>query len=218
MLDRLLHWITMVFWRTRQRTRRSALAGLSARGLKIGRDVVIMPDVTIDTGYPWLIEIEDGCRISSQVRIMAHDATSFRELGVTRIGRVRILRESFIGERSIILPGVTIGPRAMIAAGSLVTHDIGPGQMAAGNPARVYGKFEDYLQRVRTTVADSALFSLDSMDSPASREAARAALDEGKTVYVHGSSPGAPDHYNITEAEIAEQARAAFEKNFGKQT
>ena len=42
-----------------------------------------------------------------------------------------------IGEGSCIMPGVTIGDHSVIGAGSIVTHDIPPYSVAAGNPARV---------------------------------------------------------------------------------
>jgi acetyltransferase-like isoleucine patch superfamily enzyme len=43
----------------------------------------------------------------------------------------------FIGMRSLILKGVTIGARSVIGAGSIVTHDVPPDTIVAGNPARV---------------------------------------------------------------------------------
>ncbi len=43
----------------------------------------------------------------------------------------------FIGMRCLILKGGTIGAGAVIGAGSVVTHDVPPGAVAAGNPARV---------------------------------------------------------------------------------
>ncbi len=42
----------------------------------------------------------------------------------------------FIGPRSIILPGVTIADRAVVAAGAVVTKDVGEGQVVAGVPAK----------------------------------------------------------------------------------
>jgi acetyltransferase-like isoleucine patch superfamily enzyme len=43
----------------------------------------------------------------------------------------------WIGSKVVILPGVRIGSRAVIGAGSIVTKDVPPRCVAAGNPARV---------------------------------------------------------------------------------
>jgi acetyltransferase-like isoleucine patch superfamily enzyme len=48
---------------------------------------------------------------------------------------IRIGRGCFIGARAIILKGVTIGDGAVIAAGAVVTKNVAPEHMAAGNPA-----------------------------------------------------------------------------------
>jgi hypothetical protein len=108
-----------------------------------------MEDVQFDLNYPFLINIGDNCRVAKGVRILAHDATTFRDLGITRIAPVTILEGTFIGERAIILPGVTIGPRALIAAGSVVNRDIPEGKAVAGNPARPYSTYADILDKYR---------------------------------------------------------------------
>jgi acetyltransferase-like isoleucine patch superfamily enzyme len=45
----------------------------------------------------------------------------------------------FIGARALILKGVTVGGRAVIGAGAVVTRDVEPGAIVVGNPARVIG-------------------------------------------------------------------------------
>lgn len=56
-----------------------------------------------------------------------------------RTGPVRIEDDVFIGARAVILKGVTIGWGAVVGAGAVVTRDVGPGQVVAGNPAEVIG-------------------------------------------------------------------------------
>ncbi len=64
---------------------------------------------------------------------MGAAARRSRELGKP----VRIGSDVWIGGAAIVLPGVTIGDRAVIGAGSVVTHDVPADVFAAGNPCRV---------------------------------------------------------------------------------
>ena len=50
-----------------------------------------------------------------------------------------------IGADSTIMYDVKIGPNAIIAAGSVVTKDVPEGTIVGGNPAKVIGKFEDFV-------------------------------------------------------------------------
>jgi maltose O-acetyltransferase len=50
---------------------------------------------------------------------------------------ITIGNDVWIGGHSTILPGVTIGDGAVIAAGSVVTKDVSPRSLVAGNPAKV---------------------------------------------------------------------------------
>jgi len=65
-----------------------------------------------------------------------------RRGGRPAMAPVEIGRNAFVGDRSIILKGVTIGADAVVGAGSVVTADVPAGVIAAGNPARVVRALE----------------------------------------------------------------------------
>jgi putative colanic acid biosynthesis acetyltransferase WcaF len=52
-------------------------------------------------------------------------------------GKIKIGEDAFVGARAFVLPGVTIGPRAIVGACSVVTKDVPENVIAAGNPCRV---------------------------------------------------------------------------------
>jgi len=190
---------------------RLRLAKLISRGLKVGSNVYIMQDVEFDLGYPYLIEIGDNCRISKGVRILAHDATVFRDLGVTRLAPVRILEGTFIGERAIILPGVTIGPRALIAAGSFVNRDVGEGAMVAGNPARPYGKYADMREKYRKLVASGTVMKKEDMEQgTVTPDEIVGLLREQPVAFVRGVPSKDPYYVNATYDEMRDDAVRAY--------
>lgn len=85
----------------------------------------------LDKTYPKGIHIGPQSYVAFGASILTHDMTRGLYLD-TRIGR-----RCFIGAHSIILPGVTIGDESIVAAGSVVTKDVPPNTIVAGNPARV---------------------------------------------------------------------------------
>lgn len=62
-------------------------------------------EVIIDPGHCWLIELGDDVTLAPRVHSLAHDASTKRELGYTRIAKVKIGSNVFIGAGSIVLSG-----------------------------------------------------------------------------------------------------------------
>jgi len=64
------------------------------------------------------------------------------------VGKVDIKDNVFIGHGAIILPNVTIGPNAIVAAGAVVSKDVPEGTIVAGVPAKVIGQLDDLVERL----------------------------------------------------------------------
>lgn len=109
------------------------------RGVKIGKDVLIGFNVTIDNTYPHLITIEDGVSLAGNNLILAHSKPLeyHRKMLDSYVEPVVIKRNAWITVGVIVLAGVTIGEGSIIAAGSVVTKDVPPHCFVAGNPAKV---------------------------------------------------------------------------------
>lgn len=199
------------FFKIRHEYQLLRLQHLIARGLIIGKNVYINMNVSFDTSHPYLIEIQDNCRISSNVRFLTHDATAFRRLGVTRVAKVRILEGTFIGERAIILPGVTIGPNALIAAGAVVNRDVGEDMCAAGNPARPYGKLSKLLERYCKQITEDKIFDLQAFDNgDLTIDQIRRLCDIHGTIFFKGLHKSDPHYINLDVAALEREQRDAF--------
>lgn len=142
---------------------RSQLEIAIANGLKIGKNAAIMGGVIIDPGHCFLIEIGDNVTLAPRVHVLAHDASTKRELNYTRIAPVKIGSDVFIGAGSIILPGVTIGNKCIIGAGSVVTKDIPENSVAVGNPCKVINTYDSYMNNNRDKLINDSYpkFSAD---------------------------------------------------------
>lgn len=152
----------------RERNRAKYLAVLMQRGLRLGKSVYIVDTFFIDPSHCFLISIGDNCTICPNVRLIAHDASTKKLLGFTKIGRIDIKENCFIGDSVIVLPGVTIGPNSIVGAGSVVTRDVPPHTIAAGNPARVVSSVGEYVQKIEHMSKGKMIFGeeyyIDKLD------------------------------------------------------
>lgn len=103
----------------------------------IGNNVTIKCGVQIWDG----ITLEDNVMIGSNVSF-TNDMFPRSKNKKWTLLRTRVCAGATIGAGSVILPGLTIGERAFIAAGSVVTKDVPAGELWMGNPARFYKKID----------------------------------------------------------------------------
>ena len=126
-------------------------------GLIIGENVNINFN-SIDGLYPWLIEIGSNIIFAPGVKILAHDASTKEFLNYTKIGRVNIGNNVFIGAESVVLPNVTIGDNVVIGANSTVTKDIPSNSVYAGNPAKFICTIDEYIEKNKRKMEDSSVY------------------------------------------------------------
>ena len=134
---------------------------LVSMGMQVGKNFKRLNGVILDPAHCWLIEIGDNVTIAPRVHVLCHDASTKGFLGYTKIGRVIIGSNVFIGAESVVLPGVTIGSNVIIGANSTVTHDIPDNTVVAGNPAHVICSLEDYLEKERRRMAQAPCYGED---------------------------------------------------------
>lgn len=127
-------------------------------GARVGVGLVIKPGVRIK--YPWRLTVGDHCWIGqdawidsladvvlgshvciSQQAYVCTGSHDHRRDTFDLIARPIIIRSgSWIGSRALLLPGVTVGPNAVVGAGSVVSADVPAAAIVVGNPARSTGQ------------------------------------------------------------------------------
>lgn len=121
---------------------------LISHGMHLGKNSTINAGCTIDSGWPWLISIGDNVTISSNVTILAHDASTNIVGRGTKLGKVTIGNNVFIGTNAVVLCNTHIGDNVIIGAGSIVTHDLPSNGVYAGAPAVKISTIEEYQRKI----------------------------------------------------------------------
>ena len=127
-------------------------------GMKVGKNFKRLNGVILDPGHCWLIDIGDNVTMAPRVHILCHDASTKTFLGYTKIGRVTIGSNVFIGADTVVLPGVTIGDNVIVGANSTVTHDVPDNIVVAGSPAKIICSLEQYLEKEKQRMKEAPCY------------------------------------------------------------
>ena len=101
----------------------------------------------IDLDHAYLLTNGDNVTLST-CHILLHDASTKKILGFSKVGRVEIGNNVFIGAGVIVLPNTRIGNNCIIGAGSVVSGDIPDDSIAVGNPCKKIGSYKEYSIRM----------------------------------------------------------------------
>lgn len=115
-------------------------------GLSIGKECFIGDQTLIDL-YDW-VTIEDQVTIAQRVTILTHMNVGYKDHPLQRafpkISKPVVLKRGcVVGASATILPGVTIGEKSFVAAGSVVTKNVPADTLVAGVPAKVIRKIKN---------------------------------------------------------------------------
>lgn len=115
------------------------LTVVGADKIEIGNHVFIMDGVLMMGSGG--ITIEDNVQMAANVQILSNNH-DLRDREVITLAPVRICSGAWIGAGATILPGIIIGENAVVGAASVVTRDVAPNTIVAGNPAKVLRTFD----------------------------------------------------------------------------
>lgn len=101
--------------------------------MTVGQYTAIAFKVTPDIFYPEKIKIGKNVIIGYNTTLLTHEFLT----DALRVGEIEIGDDTMIGANVTVLPGVKIGARAKIGAGSVVSKDIPNDVIAYGNPIQI---------------------------------------------------------------------------------
>ena len=132
---------------------------LVKRGLKVGKNFNRQGHCIIDPPHCWLITIGDNVTLATGVYILAHDASTEKIIGYTKVGNVYIGDNVFIGAYATILPNVRIGKNSIVGCGSVVSKNVPDNVVVAGNPAKIICTIDEFKKKQQRKFKNSPIFN-----------------------------------------------------------
>lgn len=129
-------------------------------GVQIGANCLI--STRNWSSEPYLIKIGNNVQITGNVTFHTHGGANVARRKYPNFdvfGKIVVEDWAYIGANSQIMPGVTIGEGALVAAGSIVTKSVKPYTVVGGNPARYICTVDEYIERNKEYNLDSKSLS-----------------------------------------------------------
>ena len=142
-MNRLTNFVSLYkrfFWSLEKQARKA--------GVNMGKHNAVSSHFW--SSEPYLISVGSHCQITEGVRFYTHGgagAVRRKYPSFDTFGKIIIGDYVYIGSGAKILPGCIVGDNVLIAAGSVVTKSIPSNVVVAGNPAKIIGSIDEYIQR-----------------------------------------------------------------------
>jgi acetyltransferase-like isoleucine patch superfamily enzyme len=102
---------------------------------------------------PWLISFGDNVYITSGVQFVTHDGGTLilrKEIpDLEWTAPISVGNDVYFGVKALVLPGVAIGNRCIIAAGAVVTKDVPDNTVVGGVPAKRISSVDEYMDKMK---------------------------------------------------------------------
>ncbi len=137
-----------VIYRLRGRDKEYVSDYFRKMGMTIGKNCNICDNITTTEAY--LIKIGDNVTIAGGVLFVGHDNSISKMIPNTTdlFGEIVIGNNCFIGNRAVLMYGITLADDIVVAAGSVVTKSFSQSRIIiGGNPARIIGTWDAFIEK-----------------------------------------------------------------------
>lgn len=139
----MIGFLSRIFWRLQSPEKQARHLGVT-----IGKNCLIATRNW--SSEPYLITIGNHVQVTENVYFHTHGGGNVVRRSIPDFdcfGKIKIEDWAYIGSGSHILPGVTIGEGALVAAGSIVTKSVPANTIVGGNPAKILCTVDEYISR-----------------------------------------------------------------------